>query len=142
MEKTFKVDIVTQGSPTITVEIQGLHTKSQGGEIEFRANHSPIIISTVPAVTKLTKPDGSKEIYFTSSGIIIIKNNIMKFCCDSAEKLEDIDLARAVASKARAEERLVETKKDNKKENIDEERATLALYRAVARISAVETYRK
>ncbi|MGL5352382.1 MAG: ATP synthase delta/epsilon chain alpha-helix domain-containing protein [Clostridium sp.] len=137
MEKTFKVDIVTQGSPTITAQIQALHTKSHGGEVEFRANHTPIIISTVPAATNIIKEDGSNEVYFTSSGIIVVENNLMKFCCDSAEKLEEIDLSRAMESKARAEARL----KDSKKENIDEERAKLALYRAVARISIVEKYR-
>ena len=138
MEKTFKLDIVTQGSPTITAEIQALHTKSHGGEVEFRANHTPIIISTVPAVTNIIEADGSNEIYFTSSGIIVVEKNLMKFCCDSAEKLEDIDLSRGIEAKHRAEARL----KEEKKENIDEQRATLALYRAIARISAVEKYRK
>ncbi|MGL5084596.1 MAG: ATP synthase delta/epsilon chain alpha-helix domain-containing protein [Clostridium sp.] len=137
MEKTFIVNIVTQGSQAITAQIQSLHTKSEGGEVEFRAGYTPIIISTVPAVTKVIKADGSNEIYFTASGIIVIENNLMKFCCDSADRIEDIDLSRAIKSKERAEARLNEKKKDD----IDEVRAKLALARASARISAINIYR-
>lgn len=136
MDKTFKVNIITPGAPTITAEIQSLHTRSNDGEVEFRRNHTPIILSTVPTVTKIVKADGSSELYFTSSGIVVIKNNLINFCCDSVEKPENIDLNRAMQSKERAENRL----KKAKSSEIDEKRAKLALARAMARIEVVNIY--
>lgn len=135
MEKTFKVNIITPDSPTITAEIKSLHTKSPDGEVEFRANHTPIIISAAPAVTKIMKVDGSVEILFTSSGIIILEDNVINFCCDSAQRPEDIDVNRAMQSKERAEARL------NKDSDIDGARARLALARAMARIETTNIYK-
>lgn len=134
MEKNLKVNIITPGSPAIIEEIKSLHTRSQDGEVEFRSKHVPIILSTVPTITKFVKLDGSDEMYFTSSGIIIIKDNIINFCCDSAEKPQDIDVSRAMRAKERAEIRLKEGKGKNK--DIDEKRVKLALARSMARISA------
>ena len=137
MDKTLKVNIITPGAPTITEEIQALHTRSQDGEVEFRANHTPIILSTVPTVTKIIKSDGSNAIYFTSSGIIMIKDNLINFCCDSAETPEQIDFNRAMQAKERAEVRL----KEDKSEDIDEDRLKLALARSMSRIEAVNIYK-
>lgn len=131
MEKNFKVNIITPGFPAITEEIQSLQTKSQDGEVEFKSKHVPIIMSTVPTVTKIVKSDGSNEIYFTSSGIIIIKDNVINFCCDSAERPGNIDVSRAMQAKDRAESRL----REGKSKDLDEKRAKLALARAMARIS-------
>ena len=136
MNKTFELNIITPGQPIIKAEIQSLQTKSNDGIVEFRANHTPIISSTVPTITKIIKLDGSIEYYFTSSGIIIIKDNLIKFCCDTAEMPGSIDINRAMKSKERAEKRL----KEIKSEDIDEKRAKLSLARAMARIEAVKIY--
>lgn len=128
MDKTLKVNIITPGEAEISEEIKSLKTKSSDGEVEFMSNHVPIILSTVPAATRIIKADGSEKIYFTSAGVIIIKDNLINFCCDTVESPENIDINRAMRSKERAEERLKEGK------DIDEKRAKLALARAMSRI--------
>jgi F-type H+-transporting ATPase subunit epsilon len=55
---------------------------------------------------------------------------------ETAERAEEIDLARAEAAKARAEKRLA-----SNDTNIDWDRATVALERAVIRIQVVRKYR-
>lgn len=137
MNKTFEVNIITPGEEAIKLEIQALRTRSNDGEVEFRRNHTPIILSTVPTITEIIKVDGSSEKYFTSSGVIVLKENLIKFCCDTIERPEAIDLNRAMESKKRAENRL----KEIKNKNIDEKRAKLALARAIARIEAVNKYK-
>lgn len=137
MNKTFEVNIITPGDDAIKAEIQALRTRSNDGEVEFRRNHTPIILSTVPTITEIIKSDGSSEEYFTSSGVIVLKENLIKFCCDTIERPEGIDLNRAMESKKRAENRL----KEIKNKNIDEKRAKLALARAIARIEAVNKYK-
>jgi len=55
---------------------------------------------------------------------------------ETAERAEEIDLSRAEAAKARAEKRLA-----SNDTNIDWDRATVALQRAVIRIQVVRKYR-
>ena len=54
----------------------------------------------------------------------------------TAERAEEIDLARAEAAKARAEKRLAANDT-----NIDWDRATVALERAIIRIQIAQKYR-
>lgn len=130
MSKTLKITIVTPGQKPIEFEGEALITSTKDGQIEFKSNHAPIIISTIPTTTKILN-GGNKEELFTSSGIVYLKENELKFCCDSAERSSDIDRERALKSKERAEKRLKEDK------NIDVERAKRALARANARISTI-----
>lgn len=130
MAKGFKVKIITPDNDTISLYVESLSTNTSNGVVEFRCNHAAIILSTVPATTILSV-NGKKERVFTSSGIVHMENNELKFCCDSAEKVSNIDRERAKNAKLRAEKRL----KDNG--DIDIERAKLALARANARIETI-----
>lgn len=130
MSKTFNVSIITPGKIPLEIEVESLITETNDGRVEFKANHIPIILSTIPCKTILVSAIGKEDI-FTSSGIIYLKNNKLKFCCDAAERKEDIDVERAKESKARAEERL------KKQKEIDIERAKRSLARAIKRINIV-----
>jgi F-type H+-transporting ATPase subunit epsilon len=55
---------------------------------------------------------------------------------ETAERAEEIDLARAEAAKARAEQRLA-----SNDANMDWDRATVSLQRAVIRIQVARKYR-
>lgn len=130
MSKNLKVTIVTPGKEAMSYEVEYLKTNTKDGEIEFRYNHTPIIVGTIPATTVI-KANNKLEYLFTSSGILYLKDNEVKFCCDSAEIYSEIDRDRANQSKQRAEKRL------NEKKDIDIERAKRALARANARISTL-----
>ena len=101
MSNIFKITIVSPGKNLIKLEGEGLITSTIDGEIEFKANHAPAIISTIPATTIIIN-GSNKERFFTSSGIVYIKDNELKFCCDSAESAIDIDRESALKSKERA----------------------------------------
>jgi len=130
MNKTFKVNIISPGKEVITYEVESLKTLTGNGEIEFKANHTPIITNTVPTTTVLTTEQGKEKI-FTSTGIIYIKDNVLKFCCDSSETVSEIDKSRAEESKKRAEKRI------NQGKDTDLERAIRSLARANARLGTI-----
>lgn len=131
MSKCLKVTIVTPDKKAVSYEAEYLKTNTKGGEIEFRYNHTPIIVGTIPATTVI-KVNDKLEYLFTSSGILYLKDNELKFCCDSCETSFEIDEVRANESKQRAEKRL------NDKKDIDVERAKRSLARANARISTIK----
>jgi F-type H+-transporting ATPase subunit epsilon len=69
-------------------------------------------------------------------GFAEVLGNRVTVLAETAERAEEIDLARAEAAKARAEKRLASTDS-----NIDWDRATVALERAVIRIQVAKKYR-
>lgn len=128
MAKTFKIKILTLGNIIMDNEVEKLFISSDYGKVELLANHAPSIFSTIPSITTIIDAEGEKHSLFTSKGIINVKNNIVTFCCDSAEYKNDIDLERAQRAKERAEKRI----KDHEKYDVN--RAKDALKRAEVRI--------
>lgn len=128
MAKTFKLRILTMDKIVYDGEAIKLLTKAKNGDIEFLANCAPCIASLVPCITTIVNEKNEKLRYFTSNGIVNIKENKITICCDSAESKNDIDVDRAEKSKERAERRL------EKRDQYDVERAKLSLLRANLRI--------
>ena len=128
MSNTLKITIASQEKSPIEYEAEAIITSTNDGRIEFKYNHAPIIVSTIPTTTTIINGDSIEEV-FTSFGIAYVKDNEVKFICDAAEKSYDIDIARAMESKERAEKRLEEGK------DVDIERAIRSLARANARIN-------
>ena len=133
MAKEIKLNLISPGRETITKDVIKVSTKTSDGVIEFLANHAPIICSTIPTVTIITKADGGNESIFTSTGVVTIKDNVINFCCDSINWPDEIDRERAERSLERANKRLQEESKEKEK-NIDVQRAQRALARAKARL--------
>ena len=77
--------------------------------------------------------DNETEYVAVSGGFFEVRPDVVTILAQSAEIAETIDLARAQAAKARAEQRLAE-----RKEAIDAQRAELALKRAMNRINVAE----
>ena len=128
MGKLTKIKIISPDRNDIEEDIICLKTMNCDGGIEIYANHIPMIMSTVPTITTFIDEAGNEKKLFTSNGIIHIKNNEIKFCCDSINWPEEIDRERAKLSKERAEKRI------NSNENEDKERARRSLARALARL--------
>ena len=130
MGKLIRLKIISPDRNDIDEDIICLKTMNCNGGIEIFANHIPMIISTIPTISKFIDESGNERKLFTSNGIIQIKNNEIKFCCDSMNWPQEVDRERAKLSKERAEKRI--NSKEN--EDIDKERAKRSLARAIARL--------
>ena len=105
-----------------------LHTTS--GQIGVLPNHIPITTSLEIGVTK-AKVGESYKYFATMGGIFQYKDNNAIILTDICEDSQDIDVTRANAAKARAEERLKEAGAE-----LDAQRAQAALARSLARLQA------
>ena len=98
------------------------------GDIGVSLDHTPLITKIRTGVLFLY--NGSNiEKYSIHDGFAAIENNSVKIVCEVIEKFSEIDEARAVAAKERAEKHL---KSDA--ENIDFRRAEFAMRKALARL--------
>ena len=126
--KTIKVNVVTPDGPVVDAEVEMVSTKAKSGDLGIMAGHIPLVAPLDIAAVRL-KNGNETEFVAVSGGFLEVRPDVVTILAQSAEKAETIDLARAQAAKARAEQRLAEHQ-----EAIDTQRAELALKRAMNRI--------
>lgn len=130
--KTIKVNVVTPDGPVVDAEVEMVSTKAKSGELGIMAGHIPLVAPLDIAAVRL-KNGNETEYVAVSGGFLEVRPDVVSILAQAAEKAETIDLARAQAAKARAEQRLAEGK-----DAIDAQRAELALRRAMNRINVAE----
>lgn len=130
--KTIKVNVVTPDGPVVDAEVEMVSTKAKSGELGIMAGHIPLVAPLDIAAVRLKNGNGT-EYVAVSGGFLEVRPDVVTILAQAAEKAETIDLARAQAAKARAEQRLAEGK-----DAIDAQRAELALRRAMNRINVAE----
>lgn len=129
----FKLTITTPERVLISGEVTRVLCKNSLGEFEILAGHQPYITATTPTVTRVDDENGESKYLFTSTGLMKVQDNEVTFCVNSAEWPEEVDQARAMEAKQRAEERL-----KNIADETDVKRAKLALARAMSRLKLKE----
>lgn len=134
MATPFAFEIVTPDKMLFTSEeVTYVGFRALSGNLGIKARHIPIIAALDIAPLKCEFTDGSTKYFAVCGGFLEMKDNKCTVLATIAEPDESIDKVRANAAKERAEGRLA-----NKNENLDVERAELALKRAIARLRICE----
>ena len=127
----FSLEIITPNGIYFTDEVESLTIKMTTGYRTFLAGHMPLIGSLAYAPMHLVK-NGEVENYAVHGGAINVTKEKISVVCNAIENEKEIDEARALAAKERAEKRLQE-----KDPNIDIKRAQLALQRSLIRLEVL-----
>ncbi|WP_446425320.1 F0F1 ATP synthase subunit epsilon [Mailhella sp.] len=123
-----RLDIVTPDKVVLNAEVDYVGAEGVDGQFGLLPQHAPML--TALKVGDLYYRQGSETHWvFVSGGFAQISDNKVTILAESAELASSIDVERAKAAKARAEQRLADPKAD-----FDVQRAELALARAIARI--------
>lgn len=128
-EKTFKLEIVTPERLVFKDDIVSLVVPGAEGSLGILADHAPLMAELTIGEIYLRYADGREIRMATSGGFMEVHENTVRILADTAERQEEIDIARAEAAVKRAEERLRAPAPD-----IDATRAEIALKRALARL--------
>lgn len=116
----------------VEVTIPGLD-----GELGILPGHAPLITELgIGELRYRTTTTSHPVLLAVLRGFAEVLPERVTLLAETAERAEEIDLARAEAAKARAEKRLA-----SNDTNIDWDRATIALQRAVIRIQVARKYR-
>lgn len=97
-----KFKIVTPEKTVLESEIDQLTIPTQEGEITVLPDHIPLISVLAPGEL-VAKKGGEETAMAVSGGMIEVRKNEITVLADTAERAEEIDLARAEEGKARAE---------------------------------------
>lgn len=126
----FDLLVITPHKKIYQEKAEMLSLKNSEGEFSILAEHENMLTPTVPCKLIITKDDGKEIEFFTSGGMLEVKDGKVVLCADTVETREDIDIKRAEASKEKTEKKL---DKENAS-RIEDMRTKLALDRAIERI--------
>jgi F-type H+-transporting ATPase subunit epsilon len=101
-----------------------------GGDIAFEDNHAPFLGALASWPARVKFEDSTQRWFAVHGGFVEVGQNRVIILSDVAELPADIDVARAQAAKARAEEAL--------RANADDEDAQAALARAEVRLEVAQ----
>ncbi len=135
MADNIQLEIVTPSKAVVKDEAQIVMAPGSLGEFGVLSGHTPFMTSLKVGIVKYVDDSGKERFVFVNGGFAEALPDRVTILAESAERKEDIDVARAKAAMERAQKRL-ETKSDP---DIDFERAKAALERAIHRIRLAET---
>jgi F-type H+-transporting ATPase subunit epsilon len=134
---SLKLDIVTAERIVYSEEVDIVVAPGVEGQLGILPHHAPLmtILQSGELVVRRGNQEDSVAI---SGGFLEVRPDRVIVLADSAERAEEIDVARAEAARKRAEDRL----RERKVEGLDETRAEASLRRAITRLSVAEKMKR
>jgi F-type H+-transporting ATPase subunit epsilon len=134
---SLKLDIVTAERVVYSADVDIVIAPGEAGQLGILPHHAPLM-TILQAGELVVRRGGEEESLAISGGFLEVRPDRVIVLADSAERADEIDVARAEAARKRAEERL----KERQALGLDESRAEAALRRAVARINVADKVKR
>lgn len=128
MSSTFYIEILTPERKFFWGDVETIIVRTPLGEMGVLKGHIPMVVVIAIGTIRIKKNDQWFEAVL-SEGFMEVKQDQAIILVDTAEWPDEIDINRAKAAKARAEERLL--RKRNQTEYVQ---SKAALARAMARL--------
>jgi F-type H+-transporting ATPase subunit epsilon len=100
-----RCEIVSQDRTVFTGDVDIVVLPGAAGEMGILPGHAPVLTSLKFGVIKV-RHSGKEEVFTVAGGIAEVQPKIVTVLADAAENVMEIDVARADAARARAEEAL------------------------------------
>ncbi|WP_028844484.1 F0F1 ATP synthase subunit epsilon [Thermodesulfovibrio thiophilus] len=131
MENKLKLEVITPYGELINEDVDEVYTTGAEGDFGVLPGHCPFL--TAIRIGSLSyKKEGQTYYLFVNRGYCEVLNDRVLVLVGSAERVEEIDVERAKAALARAEEKI--RKAQAGEADIDLARAQAALERATIRV--------
>lgn len=128
------VDVVSAEESIFTGEANFVVLPGESGELGIMPGHTPLISRIRPGTVKVTLADGSGDVnIFVAGGILEVQPGGVTVLSDTAIRAEDLDEAKAVEARQRAEAALANATNKEDIAVVEAELAMLAAQAAAAR---------
>lgn len=134
---TYKLEVVSAESHLFSGDVQRIRVTGIEGELGIYPGHTPLLTTIKPGMIRIVKQDGDEEYIYLSGGILEVQPTIVTVLADTAIRGQDLDEARALESKRKAEERIHSSHGD-----IDFAQASAELSKAIAKLQVIELTKK
>ncbi|MFG1174591.1 F0F1 ATP synthase subunit epsilon [Erwiniaceae bacterium CAU 1747] len=137
MAMTFHLDVVSAELQMFSGLVQSIQVSGSEGELGIRPNHAPLLTAIKPGMVRIVKQHGDEEVIYLSGGVLEVQPGAVTVLADTAIRGTDLDEARALEAKRKAEEHMNSSHGD-----VDFAIASAELAKAIAKLRVIELTRK
>ena len=138
MAATMHVDVVSAEEQIFSGEAEFVVLPGESGELGIYPRHTPLITRIKPGTVRVkVAGQTAEELIFVAGGILEIQPGVVTVLADTAIRGHDLDEAKALDAKKRAEEAM-----QNKTGKLEIARAQSELAEAMAQIQAIQRLRR
>ena len=131
------VDVVSAEQSIFAGEAKFIALPGESGELGILPGHTPLITRIRPGAVRIEKADGEEEFVFVAGGYLEVQPDSVIVLADTAIRGHDLDEAKAVEAKKRAEEAM-----QNRAGDFDIAHAQSEFAMAAAQLAAISRLRR
>ncbi|HEX5864425.1 MAG TPA: F0F1 ATP synthase subunit epsilon [Casimicrobiaceae bacterium] len=138
MAHTIRVDVVSLSESIFSGEAEFVVLPGVMGELGIYPKHTPLVTQIKPGAVRIKLPGQDEEqIVFVQGGFLEVQPDVVTVLSDTAIRAHDLDEAKALEAKARAEEAM-----QNKTSKEEIARAEGELAASLAQLAAIRRLRR
>jgi F-type H+-transporting ATPase subunit epsilon len=134
---TIRVDVVSAEQSIFSGEAKFVALPGESGELGILHGHTPLITRIRPGSVRIEKADGDEEFVFVAGGYLEVQPDRVTVLADTAIRGHDLDEAKAIEAKKRAEEAM-----RNRGTEFDLALAQSEFAMAAAQLAAIARFRR
>ena len=134
---TIHVDVVSAECSIFSGEAKFVALPGESGELGIMPGHIPLITRIRPGSVRIEKSDGDEEFVFVAGGYLEVQPDHVTVLADTAIRGHDLDEAKAIEAKKRAEEAM-----QNRGTDFDLALAQSEFAMAAAQLAAIARFRR
>ncbi|MFA7280108.1 MAG: F0F1 ATP synthase subunit epsilon [Sterolibacterium sp.] len=138
MAMTIHVDVVSAEESIFSGLAEFVVLPGEAGELGILPGHMPLMTRIKAGTVRLKLPSQeNEELFFVAGGMLEVQPNRITVLADTAIRGKDLDEAKALDAKKKAEEAMA-----TRSSELDYVRAQAELAEAIAQLSAIQKLRK
>ena len=131
MAMTYHLDVVSAEQQMFSGLVEKIQVTGSEGELGIYPGHAPLLTAIKPGMIRIVKQHGHEEFIYLSGGILEVQPGNVTVLA------EDLDEARAMEAKRKAEEHISSSHGD-----VDYAQASAELAKAIAQLRVIELTKK
>ena len=136
-EYDYHLDVVSAEQQMFSGLVEKIQVTGSEGELGIYPGHAPLLTAIKPGMIRIVKQHGHEEFIYLSGGILEVQPGSVTVLADTAIRGQDLDEARALEAKRKAEEHIKSSHGD-----VDYAQASAELAKAIAKLRVIELTKK
>ncbi len=137
MAMTMHVNIVSAEQEIFSGTCEQVIAPAKMGEVGIYPRHTQLLTQLKPGEVRVVKEGGEEDFFFVSGGMLEVQPHVVTVLADTALRARDLDEAKSMEAKARAEQALADRDSD-----MDYATAEAELAEAIAQLQTIARLRK
>jgi F-type H+-transporting ATPase subunit epsilon len=131
------LDVVSAEKELFSGTVNAVFAPAEMGDVGIYPRHTQLVTALRPGELKIQIEGQEDQYLYISGGMLEVQPHVVTVLSDTAIRAEDLDEAKALEAKQRAEDAL-----NDKKGDFDAAKAQVELIRAAEQLRMIERLRK